>query len=178
MESPRYTTIARLLHWTIALMVVGQFWLGWWMQSIPKTPPGPRAEAFNLHKSIGLTILGLMVLRILWRARVRPPPWPPTAPWKEALAKANHALLYGVLVALPVSGYLGSVFSGFPVRFFGFTLPAWGMALPAVKDLMGVVHLGVAWALAAGFALHLAGAIHHAVTTDDGPLGRMGRRRS
>ncbi|MGZ5078248.1 MAG: cytochrome b [Usitatibacter sp.] len=178
MESSRYTTIARLLHWTIALMVVGQFWLGWWMQSIPKTPPGPRAEAFNLHKSIGLTILGLMAFRILWRARVRPPPWPPTAPWKEALAKANHALLYGILVALPVSGYLGSVFSGFPVRFFGFTLPAWGMALPAVKDLMGLVHLGVTWALAAGFALHLAGAIHQAITTDDGPLGRMGWRRS
>lgn len=178
MESPRYTTIARLLHWMIALMAIGQFWLGWWMQSLPKAPPGARAEAFNLHKSIGLTILGLMVLRMLWRARVRPPPGLPAAAWKGALARANHAALYAILITLPISGYLGSVFSGYPVKLFGFTLPSWGTALPAAKDFMGVVHLGAAWVLAAALALHLAGAIHHAVTTGDSVLGRMGWGRS
>ena len=178
MDSQRYTTTARLLHWTIAVIVVGQFWLGWWMQSIPKVPPGARAEAFNLHKSIGLVILVLMALRILWRVRVRPPPWPAVAPWKETLAKANHALLYGLLVALPVCGYLGSVFSGYPVKFFGVMLPAWGTALPAAKEFMSNAHLAAAWMLAAAVALHLAGAVHHARASGESVLGRMGWRRS
>ena len=176
MESPRYTTFARLLHWVTALTVVGQFAL-WWMQTIPKTPAGPCAEAFNLHKSIGLAILGVMAVRILWRARVPPPAWAPTAPWKRILAKANHALLYAILVALPASGYLGSVFSGYPVKFFGATLPAWGTALPAVKDFMSAVHLVATWGLAAAVALHLAGAIHYSIATGDSLLGRMGWRR-
>jgi cytochrome b561 len=177
MDSLRYTTIARLLHWTIALLVAGQFTLGWWMQSIPKVPPGARADAFNLHKSIGLVILALMALRILWRARTPPPPWPSMPSWKAALAKANHALLYAVLVVLPLSGYLGSVFSGYPVKFFGLTLPNWGVALPAAKELMSGVHLAATWLLAAAVALHLAGAIHQALAAGGSPLGRMGWRR-
>jgi cytochrome b561 len=177
MDSPRYTTIARLLHWIIALLVISQFVLGWWMQSIPKLPAGPRAEAFNLHKSMGLVILALMAIRILWRSWVPPPPWPPAPHWQRILAKGNHAVLYVLLVALPVSGYLGSVFSGYPVRFFGATLPAWGTPLPAMKDAMGMVHLVATWALAAAVALHLAGALHHAMTTGENVLGRMGWRR-
>ena len=177
MDSLRYTTIARLLHWTIALLVAGQFTLGWWMQSIPKAPPGARADAFNLHKSIGLVILALMALRILWRARTSPPPWTAMPSWKVALAKANHALLYAILVALPLSGYLGSVFSGYPVKFFGLALPNWGSALPAAKELMSGVHLAATWLLAAAVALHLAGAIHQAMATRGSLLGRMGWRR-
>ena len=177
MDSQRYTTIARLLHWSIALLVAGQFALGWWMQSIPKAPPGPRAEAFNLHKSTGLVILGLMALRLAWRLRTSPPPWhAATARWKAALAKCNHALLYALLVALPLSGYLGSVFSGYPVKFFGLALPAWGAPLPAVKEFMSSAHLAAAWLLAAALALHLAGAVHYAMTTGASVLGRMGWR--
>ena len=177
MDSLRYTMIARLLHWAIALLVVSQFTLGWWMQSIPKAPPGARADAFNLHKSTGLVILALMALRILWRARTAPPPWPAMPSWKAALAKANHALLYAILVALPLSGYLGSAFSGYPIKFFGLTLPRWGAALPAAKDLMSGVHLAATWLLAAALALHLAGAIHQAMATGGSLLGRMGWRR-
>lgn len=177
MDSLRYTTIARILHWAIALLVVVQFNLGWWMQSIPKAPPGARADAFNMHKSIGLVILVLMALRILWRARTSPPPWPAMSSWKVALAKANHALLYAILVVLPLSGYLGSVFSGFPVKFFGLALPRWGAALPAAKESMSDAHLVATWMLAAAVALHLGGAIHHAVVTGGSLLGRMGLRR-
>ena len=176
MDPQRYTTTARLLHWAIALIVAGQFALGWWMQSIPKSPPGARADAFNLHKSVGLLLLALMALRILWRARTAPPPWPAAPAWQAALAKANHAFLYAILVALPLSGYLGSVFSGYPVKFFGIALP-WGAASPAAKAWMSNAHLAAGWLLVAALALHFAGAIHQSRVPGASVLGRMGWRR-
>ena len=130
MPSERYTTIAIILHWLIALLVVVQFGLGWGMQEIAKKPPGPRAEAFNLHKSLGLTIFALMALRVSWRLRHPPPALPPMPRWQARLAKSTHVLLYAALVAMPVVGYLGSVYSGYPVKFFGIALPAWGSARP------------------------------------------------
>ncbi|HEX4333109.1 MAG TPA: cytochrome b [Usitatibacter sp.] len=176
MEPLRYTTVARALHWAIALVVAAQFTLGWWMQSIPKSPQGPRADAFNLHKSIGLSILVLMALRILWRSRHAPPPWPTMPAWQRRLAWGNHAFLYGLLVLLPATGYLGSVFSGYPVKFFGLVLPRWGSAWPAAKDFMSGTHLACTWLLAAAVVLHLAGAAHNAAVGRGGVLGRMGPR--
>jgi len=176
MEPLRYTRVARALHWGIALLVAAQFALGWWMQSIPKSPAGPRADAFNLHKSIGLAILVLMAMRILWRARHAPPPWLAMPAWQRRLAWTNHALLYALLVVLPVTGYLGSVFSGFPVKFFGLVLPRWGSAWPAAKDFLSGAHLACTWLLAAAVVLHLAGALHNAVTGGGSLLGRMDPR--
>ncbi|HEY5861915.1 MAG TPA: cytochrome b/b6 domain-containing protein, partial [Casimicrobiaceae bacterium] len=74
--SDRYTRTAIALHWIIALAVIAQFTWGWVMLTIPKQPPGLRADAFNLHKSVGLTILALMILRALWRWRHPAPPLP------------------------------------------------------------------------------------------------------
>jgi cytochrome b561 len=169
----RYSSIAIILHWFIALLVVVQFGLGWGMQEIAKKPPGPRAEAFNLHKSLGLTLFALMALRIAWRARHAPPALPPMPRWQARLAGSTHALLYFALLAMPVAGYLGSVFSGYPVRFFGLALPAWGSANPGLKDLMSAVHLGSSWVLAAAFAVHLAGVAKHTFIDRDGLLRRM-----
>jgi cytochrome b561 len=170
----RYTTVAIVLHWLIALLVVAQFGLGWGMQEIGKNPPGPRAEAFNLHKSLGLTIFALMALRLAWRARHPAPALPPMPGWQAVLAKCTHALLYVALVAMPLAGYLGSEFSGYPVRFFGLTLPGWASARPDVKELMSALHLGLSWALAAAVATHLAGVAKHIFIDRDNLLGRMG----
>ena len=82
---PRYTTTAIVLHWGIALLVLGQFAWGWWMQEIPKQPVGQRVDAFNLHKSCGLVILALMLFRLGWRIGHPPPPLPADA------ALASHA---------------------------------------------------------------------------------------
>ena len=127
----RYTSTAIALHWLIAAAVIAQFAWGWWMQSIPKEPPGMRADAFNLHKSIGLTLFALMMLRLFWRLRHPAPPLPPMPRWQSKLARFNHVLLYCALVAMPVAGYLGSVFSGYPVKYFGIVMPAWGWKSPA-----------------------------------------------
>jgi cytochrome b561 len=164
---------AIVLHWLIAAAVVGLIGWGWWMQTIPKLPVGPRVDAFNLHKSIGMTVLLLMLVRIAWRARHRPPPFTPMPRWQARLARAVHLLFYVCLIVQPVSGYLGSAFSGYPVRFFGLVLPAWAPKNDSLKDALSVVHLVNSWVLVGALALHFAGTVKHALLERDGSLRRI-----
>lgn len=173
-RSERYDRTAVALHWLIAALVVAQFAWGWWMQGIPKQPPGARVDAFNLHKSVGLTILALMLLRVSWRAAHAPPALPPMPSWQATLARLTHVLLYVVLFLMPLSGYLGSVWSGYPVKYFGMTLPDWNWKNPALKELASGVHLVTAWVLATAAGLHVAGALKHVLVDRDGLLARMG----
>ena len=174
----RYSTTAIVLHWTIAVLVIAQFAWGWWMQEIPKQPVGPRVDAFNLHKSVGMTILALMVIRILWRFGHRPPQLPPMPSWQATAANSTHFALYALLVIHPLSGYLGSEFSGYPVKYFGMTLPSWAGKNVALKDFLSSMHLTTSWAIAVVVGLHVCGALKHALVDRDGLLARMGIGRS
>ena len=171
-EPARYTRTAVALHWLIAALFIGQFAWGWLMQEIPKSPPGVRADAFNVHKSIGLCLLGLMLFRLGWRIAHQPPALPPLPVWQARLAQITHVGLYVALIVQPVAGYLGSVWSGYPVKLFGVTLPAWGIKNPALKDAMSEVHLVTSFVLLALVLLHIAGALHHALRRD-GIASRM-----
>jgi cytochrome b561 len=171
----RYTRTAIALHWGIALLVLAQFAWGWFMQEIPKQPAGPRADAYNLHKSCGLVLLALMLFRLGWRIGHPPPPLLAMPAWQARLARATHLVLYAALFVMPLSGYLGSVFSGYPVKWFGVTLPSWGAASPPLKDLMSAVHFATSWVLAGAVLLHAAGALRHGLRPD-GALARMGAR--
>lgn len=180
-EAPaRYTRTAIALHWLIAILVVTQFAWGWWMLSIPKQPAGVRADAFNLHKSIGLTILALMMVRLAWRVTHPAPALPEMPRWQTWLARSTHVALYAALLIQPFAGYLGSVFSGYPVKYFGMTLPAWGVRHEGLKDFLSIVHLCTSFAIATLVLLHVAGAAKHALVERDGLLARMGlgRRRA
>lgn len=168
----RYTRTAVVLHWVVAALVLGQFVWGWWMQEIPKQPPGARADAFNLHKSFGLLLFGLMCARLGWRIAHPAPSLPPMPAWEATLAKTTHVMLYLSLFVMPLSGYLGSVFSGYPVKWFGVTLPAWGWNDPTIKDWMSAVHLTTSWVLLCATVLHVAGALRHALARD-GVMSRM-----
>jgi cytochrome b561 len=170
----RYTSTAIALHWLIAILVIGQFAWGWWMQEIPKQPVGPRVNAFNLHKSVGMTIFLLMVLRLAWRSGHRPPPLPAMPVWQARLARLTHWLLYAALLIQPLAGYFGSVVSGYPVKYFGITLPGWAGRHDDLKDLLSNVHLATSWVIAALVTLHVAGALKHALINRDGLLARMG----
>ena len=168
----RYTRTAVALHWLIAALFIGQFAWGWLMQEIPKSPPGMRADAFNFHKSIGLCILGLMLIRLGWRIAHPPPALAGLPAWQAHLARVTHVALYAALLVQPLSGYLGSVFSGYPVKWFGITLPAWGARSPELKDAMSTVHVVTSFVLLALVLLHVAGALHHALRRD-GIVSRM-----
>jgi cytochrome b561 len=175
--SDRYTRTAIVLHWLIAVIVVAEFAWGWWMQEIPKSPPGVRADAFNVHKSVGLTVLLLMMARLGWRLAHPPPALPPMPAWNARLAHANHVAMYAALFVLTIGGYLGSAWSGYPVRFFGVALPSWSAHQPVLKDVAASVHLGASWVLAVSFALHVVGTAKHALIDRNGMLARIGLPR-
>jgi cytochrome b561 len=169
----RYPLAVIVLHWSVALAVIALVILGWWMQTIPKVPVGPRADAYNLHKSIGLTVLLLMALRLAWRASHRPPELPPLPRWQAWAAHAVHVSLYVLMFLAAFSGYLGSAVSGYPVKYFGWVLPAWAGANTALKDACSVVHVVASWALAAAIGVHILATAHHQWVLRDGLLARM-----
>ena len=169
----RYTATAVTLHWTVAALVLVMIVLGWSMQAIPKVPVGPRVNAYNLHKSLGLTVLALMVLRLAWRMMHPAPDLPPMPRWQARTARIVHVLLYVCLFLQPLTGYLGSAFSGYPVRLYGVVLPSWAPRNDVLKDALSVAHLVNSLVLVAAIALHLAGALKHALIDRDGLVRRM-----
>lgn len=172
MSATRYDAVAVSLHWAIAVMVLAQVALGWWMTDLPEEGGGQR-EWFNLHKSLGITLGLLAVVRLAWRASHPAPPFPAALPaWQRTAARLTHGALYACLLVLPVTGYLGSSFSGYPVRYFGWTLPAWGWEWPAAKEALSAVHLGATWLLSLLVIVHVAGALAH-LARRDGVFQRM-----
>jgi cytochrome b561 len=169
----RYSTTAIVLHWLIAVAVAAQIAFGWWMLQVPKDPVGPRVNAFNLHKSIGLTLLLLVAIRLAWRATHRPPALPPMPAWQAFAARVNHGLLYACLLVQPLSGYVGSAVSGYPVRYFGMLLPAWAPKNIPLKELLSIVHFASSWILVAAITVHVAAALKHQFVDRDRLLLRM-----
>lgn len=167
-----YTRAAVLVHWLLAGTLFAQVVLGWWMLDLPKVPHGLRAGWFNTHKSIGLTIVAIALVRIVWRS-ISPPPEAAQMPaWQRHAARVNHALLYLCMLALPVSGLLGSNFTAHPVLYFGIRLPGWNHDWPAAKQLMSSVHLAAAWLLMMLATVHVAAAAWHWLRRD-GVSARM-----
>jgi cytochrome b561 len=170
----RYDRIAMALHWVIAFGVIAQIALGLWMIDIPKQPVGVRAYWFNLHKSIGMTLAVLIVWRLSWRLTHRPPPLPSTMPrWQAKAAGVSHILLYACMITMPLAGYLGSVFSGYPIKYFGLVVPAWGVKDDALKEFFSAVHLVAALTFISLISLHVLAALKHLFHDRDGVFHRM-----
>jgi cytochrome b561 len=174
----RYTTIAIVLHAVLAIGLLYQLGLGVWMDSVPKTPTGLRAGWFNWHKSIGM-VLGLLILvRALWRLTHASPALPSTTPrWQIHAARWNHATLYACMIAMPVSGFLGSSFTKYPIKFFDFPLPRLWEASAELKALFGSIHTVASYVFMAAVAIHILAAVWHAVQRD-GVVSRMLPQRS
>ena len=169
-----YSRTAIVLHWLIAALVLGQIALGWWMIDIPKQPVGIRAWWFNLHKSIGITIGVLVLVRIAWRFTHPAPPLPETIPsWQRAAAKVSHFGLYACLLIMPVTGYLGSNFTKYPIKYFGYAIPHWGWDSPGLKELMSQIHYGVVVVFMVLIAVHVAAAFKHLLMRQDRVFQRM-----
>ncbi len=166
-EPSRYTSLAIALHWLLAIGLIYQLWLGVWMGDIPKTPPGLRAEWFNWHKSVGIVLGLLIVLRGLWRLTHRPPALPNTMPlWQTWAANASHAVLYICMVAMPVSGFLGSSFTAYPIKFFGTPLPRLWEASADLKEIFSGIHTACSHLFMLMIAIHILAAVLHMVRRD------------
>ena len=174
----RYNVTAVSLHWVMAALVLAQLALGGWMIGIPNDPPGLQAYWYNLHKSLGLTLGFLVLLRLGWRMRHPAPLLPGAlARWQRRAARASHVLLYLCMLAMPLSGYLGSSFTKYPIKYFGLTLPKWGWEAPALKELFSAIHYVTVWIFMALIAVHAAAALKHLLVDRDGVFERMWRSR-
>ncbi len=190
----RYTKTAVILHWLIALFLVLMFVLGWFMADLPKEAANqsvfdllnlgiwkvqlaeeisPRAFYFNLHKSLGVTIFALILLRVLWRIGHKPPA--PLATYKaieRKVATATHHLLYVLMVAIPLSGVIMALYSKYGVKWFGLSLLP-GLDNKGVREVFEELHELVGIALLIVVALHIAAALKHKFIDKDDTLNRM-----
>ena len=187
----RYTAVAIVLHWAIAAAILSNLFVGWWMKvAIGETAAEARAiAAFQLHKSIGLTVLLLTALRLLWRFRHRPPPLPVgMARWEQFAAKATHYAFYILMVLVPLSGwtYVSSQWAdgkplNVPTLWFGlFQVPhlfdahaLTDAARAAVSQRNAAAHYYLAWSIAGLFVLHVAAAMKHHFRNRDRVLSQM-----
>ncbi|MEQ5840983.1 cytochrome b [Paraburkholderia acidicola] len=169
-----YTRTAIAFHWLIALLIVCGFALGWVMTDIPGFTP-TKLRYFSWHKWIGVTVFALAVLRILWRATHAAPPLSRETPlWQRGAAHAVHGLLYVLMVAIPVSGYLYSSAANVPVVYLGLVpLPRLIAPDPALKVLLKTVHITLNYGLLALVVMHVAAALKHQWLDRDGLLSRM-----
>jgi cytochrome b561 len=166
-------SVMRALHWLIALGVIGLLAVGWWMQDLPNSPR--KIEIYKLHKSVGLTVLALMTLRIAWRAFDRRRPRPPVMPaWQQRAADTSHLVMYFALLAMPLSGWLYNSASGFPLKWFElFRVPALAGSDATLKAIAGAVHEYTAVVLAVLAGVHVLAALKHHFIDRDGVLRGM-----
>lgn len=173
MQSARYDRFSVCLHWAMAALILAQIGLGLWMIGLPKDASGLRASWFNVHKSWGMVLGMLILLRLGWallRPRVAPLPQPRHM---QLAARGAHGLLYLLMLVMPLSGFLGSVFSGYPIRFFGMQLPKLAGRWEAAKELLSVVHQVSAVALMLLIALHVLAFVYHQFIMKEALLQRM-----
>lgn len=169
--SDRYTRTAIIFHWVIAALVISNMILA----GIFNTVPDDIAQPFtNAHKTIGISVLGLTLMRLLWRFGHRPPPFSPAIPrWQATAARTGHAALYFMILAMPLSGWIyDSAWewaSSYPISVLGlFEMPRIGWVVnmsPEPKKVLdewsGDVHVALSYVLYVLVAAHLIGAAKH-----------------
>jgi cytochrome b561 len=172
-DSSRYGLIAQLFHWAIVVLIVAQFVLAKKADGLPLG--AAKLGTLAQHKSVGITILGLAVLRLSWRLLGSTPQLPAeTAAWQRRAAHVSHALLYGLLLVIPVLGWLMSSARNFPVSWFGLvTLPDFIQPNRAAYELLHDAHEFAAKLLATVALVHIAAALKHHFLDRDDVLRRM-----
>lgn len=174
----RYTRTAMSLHWLIAVAIFGSFALGTYMADLRVSPT--MLKLYSWHKWAGVTIFVLVMVRLVWRLTHTPPPLPSQMPAHERLAAhAGHLALYGLMLAIPVSGWLMSSAKGFQTVWFGWVpLPDLVTKDAALGELLQQVHLVLNYVLLALVVVHVAAALkHHFINRDDVLLRMLPQRR-
>lgn len=185
MKSPpdRYSYVAMLLHWTIAILLLWNIWIAWRADDIKGQA---HALALQPHKTIGITILILSVLRLLWRLVMKPPRMPDTmAGWERGLARAVHVLFYVAIIGIPLTGWamasIGKLATVYPIMLGPVTVPVIGYfnhlqpaQSRATRETLEEVHTYMAWAtLYVLIPLHVLGALKHQFIDKGDEFGRM-----
>jgi cytochrome b561 len=170
----RYTSVAVTLHWLVAVGIIYNLWQGLGFDALEAAHPDNLRAAVNLHKSIGITVLGLVALRVLWKiGHPGPAPLATLQPWERKLSVGVHHLLYLLMVVVPLAGWLHDsawkAAASHPLALYGvipwFRLPLFGGLSDAGKDFwhdnLFLVHKWTSFVLIGALALHIAGALKH-----------------
>jgi cytochrome b561 len=175
LQSPGYTRTAMVLHATMALLMVAGFSVGLYMVGLPLSPL--KLRLYSYHKWLGVTVAALLMPRIVWRQLHAPPRLPAgMAAWEQTAAHASHLLLYVLMAAVPLSGWLMSSAKGVTTVYLGlWPLPDVLAKNEALGTLLEALHRLLSNALLGLVGLHVAAALKHHFMDHDGLLGRMFR---
>lgn len=193
-DTIRYSKVAVILHWLIALGIFAMLGLGWFMSELPKEAPkqssydflnlglytwelakeaSPRTFYFGLHKSIGVTLLALIIIRLLWRITHKAPAMLASyKPWERKLATGAHHMLYLLMLAIPVSGLLQAVASKYGVKWFEIKILP-GLDNPEMREVFHEVHEIAVSLVVLVLIFHIVGALKHKFIDKDDTMKRM-----
>ena len=164
----RYSSVSMVLHWTIAALIWIQLCLGWYFNEVSKDHSPEQDYLTSIHISVGLTILLLVLVRIAWRLTHWPPPLPNGMPaWEKLLATVVHVVFYGLMLAMPLTGWALVSAGKDPISFWGIPWPHLpGIAQlvpdrPAHKTLKHLHVYVLVWIFLINISLHVAGALKH-----------------
>lgn len=169
----RWGAVSQAFHWLIVIGILAMAIIGLTMVEMHSSPD--KVRMYALHKSIGLTILALVTLRLLWRLYAGSPPQIATIPhWQKRIADLSHIGLYVLLFAVPLSGWVMNSYSGFPLWWFGlFRVPALVGRNHDLHELTETVHQTLFWILIALVLVHAGAAVFHHMFQRDATLARM-----
>ncbi len=169
----RWGSISQLLHWVVVVLILTMAYLGLTMGDLPNGPG--KIQIYALHKSIGITILALVALRLLWRLYAGTPrPVPGSPRWQERIASLTHFAIYALLFAIPLSGWVLNSAAGFPLQWFHLVnLPHIVERNHDLHELAEGAHEIMFWMLALLVAAHAGAALYHHLFQRDATLARM-----
>jgi cytochrome b561 len=169
----RYSRLSIFFHWFIALLIVPAFILGSVMSDMKISPT--KLQYYSWHKWMGVTILGLVALRLLTRFISGTPAYPDSMQtWEKKLASGTHVMLYLLMFAVPLSGYFYTSAAGFPVVYLGlFQLPVIIAPNPELKPLLKDLHETLTTVILVVVGLHFAAALKHLLISKDGVFKRI-----
>lgn len=169
---PGYGALAKGFHWLIVALLIAQYAVAWTMPDIHRgTQPD---TLINLHMSLGITVLALAVLRLIWRLLHPVPLIADNLPlWQRRTAQANHALLYGLIFAMPLLGWVAASGRGWTIDVWGTSVPRLIAPAPRLAGTIGDYHTDLSYLLLALVGLHVLAALYHHFWQRDRTLTRM-----
>ena len=169
-----YGLATRLLHWSVAALILGLVWLGWYMVDLTYYDPWYN-RSLAWHKALGMVALALGAVKVGWMFHSRPPAYAATLKrWERAAATAVHHLFYAMMLLIPITGYLVSTSQGEGIDLWGvLTVPAVVVAGEEVRDLMIEMHFWCGYGTGVLALAHAAAAVKHQFLDRDGTLRRM-----